>query len=102
MAKAFGIGVVRRNREIVIPHLAPYIFTGVRFGFSIAWKVTVLTEVFSSSSGIGFEMRTASQLFRLTSSSRGSSRSTSRPVPGEGRAGGHRTPLLRLERTIKS
>ncbi|GAA3774433.1 ABC transporter permease [Plantactinospora mayteni] len=65
MAKSFGVGVVRRNRQIVIPHLAPYIFTGVRFGFSIAWKVTVLTEVFSSSSGIGFEMRTASQLFRL-------------------------------------
>ena len=65
MAKSFGVGVVRRTREIVIPHLAPYIFTGVRFGFSIAWKVTVLTEVFSSSSGIGFEMRTASQLFRL-------------------------------------
>lgn len=65
MAKSFGVGVVRRNREIVIPHLAPFIFTGVRFGFSIAWKVTVLTEVFSSSSGIGFEMRTATQLFRL-------------------------------------
>lgn len=65
MAKSFGVGVVKRNRQIVIPHLAPYIFTGVRFGFSIAWKVTVLTEVFSSSSGIGFEMRTASQLFRL-------------------------------------
>jgi NitT/TauT family transport system permease protein len=65
MAKSFGVGVVRRNRQIVIPHLAPFIFTGVRFGFSIAWKVTVLTEVFSSSSGIGFEMRTASQLFRL-------------------------------------
>lgn len=65
MAKSFGVGVVRRNRQIVLPHLAPYIFTGVRFGFSIAWKVTVLTEVFSSSSGIGFEMRTATQLFRL-------------------------------------
>jgi NitT/TauT family transport system permease protein len=65
MAKSFGVGVVRRNREIVIPHLAPFIFTGVRFGFSIAWKVTVLTEVFSYSSGIGFEMRTATQLFRL-------------------------------------
>ena len=65
MAKSFGVGVVRRNREIVIPHLAPFLFTGVRFGFSIAWKVTVLTEIFSSSSGIGFEMRTASQLFAL-------------------------------------
>ena len=65
MAKAFGVGVVRRNRQIVVPHLAPYLFTGVRFGFSIAWKVTVLTEVFASSSGIGFEMRTATQLFRM-------------------------------------
>ena len=65
MGKSFDVGVVRRNREIVLPHLAPFIFTGVRFGFSIAWKVTVLTEVFSSSKGIGFEMRTATQLFRL-------------------------------------
>lgn len=65
MAKAFDVGVVKRNRQIVLPHLGPFMFTGIRFGFSIAWKVTVLTEVFSSSSGIGFEMRTASQLFAL-------------------------------------
>lgn len=65
MARSFGVGVVRRNRQIVVPHLMPFIFTGVRFGFSLAWKVTVLTEVFSASSGIGFEMRTATQLFRL-------------------------------------
>lgn len=65
MARSFGVGVIKRNRHIVIPHLAPFVFTGVRFGFSMAWKVTVLTEVFSSSSGIGFEMRTATQLFRL-------------------------------------
>jgi NitT/TauT family transport system permease protein len=65
MAKSFDVSVVKRNRHIVIPHLAPFTFTAVRFGFSIAWKVTVLTEVFSASQGIGFEMRTATQLFRL-------------------------------------
>ena len=65
MAKSFDVGVVKRNRHIVLPHLAPFTFTAVRFGFSIAWKVTVLTEVFSASQGIGFEMRTATQLFRL-------------------------------------
>jgi NitT/TauT family transport system permease protein len=65
MSKSFRVGVVRRNRQIVIPHLAPYIFTGVRFAFSIAWKVVVLTEVFASSSGIGFQMRVSSQLFRM-------------------------------------
>jgi NitT/TauT family transport system permease protein len=65
MSRSFGVGVLRRNRHIVVPHLAPFLFTGVRFGFSLAWKVTVLTEVFASSTGIGFEMRTATQLFRL-------------------------------------
>lgn len=65
MSKAFHVGVMKRNRDIVIPHLAPFLFTGVRYGFSIAWKVVVLTEVFASSSGIGFEMRLATQLFRL-------------------------------------
>ncbi|MPZ94982.1 MAG: ABC transporter permease subunit [Propionibacteriales bacterium] len=28
MARSFGVGVVKRNRQIVIPHLAPFIFTG--------------------------------------------------------------------------
>lgn len=65
MAKAFGTPRIRRQREIVIPHLAPYLFTAIRFGFSIGWKITVLTEVFSSNQGIGFEMRVSSQLFNL-------------------------------------
>lgn len=65
MSKAFGTPALRRQRQIVIPHLAPYLFTALRFGFSIGWKITVLTEVFSSNKGIGFEMRVASQLFAL-------------------------------------
>ncbi len=65
MAKAFGVRPYERQRQIVLPHLAPYIFTAIRFGFSIAWKVTVLTEVFSSTKGIGFKMRVSSQLFQL-------------------------------------
>lgn len=64
MARAFGVGVFDRNRHIVLPHLAPFLFTGLRFGFSIGWKVTVLTEVFSSSSGIGFQMRLSQSLFQ--------------------------------------
>lgn len=65
MSKAFGVPGARRQRDIVIPHLAPFIFTALRFGFSIGWKVTVLTEVFSSNKGIGFEMRVSSQLFQV-------------------------------------
>lgn len=65
MGKAFGVHQSARQREIVIPFLAPFIFTALRFGFSIGWKITVLTEVFSSNKGIGFEMRVASQLFKM-------------------------------------
>jgi NitT/TauT family transport system permease protein len=65
MAKAFGTPLLRRQRHIVIPHLAPYVFTALRFGFSNGWKITVLTEVFSANKGIGFEMRVASQLFAM-------------------------------------
>jgi NitT/TauT family transport system permease protein len=65
MSRAFGVNTWHRQREVVIPFLAPFIFTALRFGFSIAWKVTVLTEVFSSNAGIGFEMRVATQLFRM-------------------------------------
>lgn len=65
MSRAFGVSMWKRQRDIVIPSLAPFIFTGLRFGFSIGWKVTVLTEVFSASKGIGFEMRVATQLFRM-------------------------------------
>lgn len=65
MGTAFRVGGRRRLRHVVIPHLAPYLFTGVRYGFSIAWKVTVLTEVFASNVGIGFTLRAQYQLFSM-------------------------------------
>jgi len=65
MGKAFRVDGVNRLRHVVIPHLAPYLFTGFRYGFSIAWKVTVLTEVFASNVGIGFIMRVEFQLFSI-------------------------------------
>jgi NitT/TauT family transport system permease protein len=65
MSRAFGVTGWRRQREIVFPFLAPFIFTALRFGFSVGWKVTVLTEVFSSNEGIGFEMRVAYTLFQM-------------------------------------
>jgi NitT/TauT family transport system permease protein len=65
MAKSFKVSSLAIQRNIVIPHLAPFIFTAMRFGFANAWRVTVLTEVFSANIGIGFQMRVATQLFRI-------------------------------------
>jgi NitT/TauT family transport system permease protein len=66
MGKAFGVGECRRMRNITVPFLAPYTFTALRYGFAIAWKIATLTEVFGSSSGIGFMMRREFQSFSMT------------------------------------
>ncbi|HSK96151.1 MAG TPA: ABC transporter permease subunit [Euzebyales bacterium] len=65
MGRAFGVSERRRLREIVIPFLAPYSFAALRYGFSVAWKIATLTEVFGSSSGIGFMIRREFQLFSI-------------------------------------
>lgn len=65
MADAFGVTPRRRMRHVVIPFLAPYIFAAMRYGFSIAWKIATLTELFGSSRGIGFMMRREYQLFNM-------------------------------------
>jgi NitT/TauT family transport system permease protein len=62
MGKAFDVTERRRLRQIIIPFLAPYTFAAVRYGFSIAWKIATLTEVFGGSSGIGVMLRTEQQM----------------------------------------
>lgn len=66
MARAFEVEAARRIRHVVLPFLAPYLFAALRYGFSIAWKIVTLTELFGSSRGIGFMMRTEFQLFNIT------------------------------------
>jgi NitT/TauT family transport system permease protein len=66
MGKAFRVPERRRTRQILIPFLAPYTFAAVRYGFSIAWKIATLTEVFGSSAGIGFMLRREQQVFNIT------------------------------------
>lgn len=44
-------------RHVLVPTVAPFAFAGVRLSFALAWKVEQLTEVFGSSSGVGFQIR---------------------------------------------
>jgi len=66
MGAAFGVRERDQLRHIVIPFLAPFLFTALRYGFSVAWKIATLTEVFGSSSGIGFMMRREFQGFSMS------------------------------------
>jgi NitT/TauT family transport system permease protein len=57
MSDAFGRGRSAVVRHVLIPSVAPFAFAGVRLSFALAWKVEQLTEVFGSSSGVGFMIR---------------------------------------------
>ena len=65
MAQAFGAKKSDVVRHVLIPTITPFVFAGVRLSFALAWKVEALTEVFGSSSGIGFEIRHAYQQFSI-------------------------------------
>ena len=57
LASIYRIRRWRLITRIIIPSLLPFIFAGVRVGFSIAWKVNTLVEVFGSTNGIGWQIR---------------------------------------------
>jgi NitT/TauT family transport system permease protein len=65
MGRSYRVSGWSLQRHVVLPHLAPYLFTALRYGFSVAWKITTLTEIIGSSQGIGFMMRREFQTFSM-------------------------------------
>jgi NitT/TauT family transport system permease protein len=57
MSDAYGRRRATIVRNVLVPSVAPFAFAGVRLSFALAWKVEQLTEVFGSSSGVGFQIR---------------------------------------------
>jgi NitT/TauT family transport system permease protein len=57
MAQIYRVGRWDLISRIIIPSLLPFIFAGIRLGFSIAWKVNTLVEVFGSTNGVGWQIR---------------------------------------------
>jgi NitT/TauT family transport system permease protein len=57
MATAYGVPRSTRIRNIVLPAVAPFLFTAIRYGFAIAWKITALTELFGQTDGVGIQIR---------------------------------------------
>lgn len=65
MGRAYRVREGKVLRQIVMPSLLPFVMAAIRIGFTIAWKVSVLTEVFGATSGIGYMIRVSFQLFRI-------------------------------------
>ena len=56
MAKVFRLKKKTIVRKIWIPLLYSQIISGCRIGYSIAWKVIVLVEIFGMSNGVGYQL----------------------------------------------
>jgi NitT/TauT family transport system permease protein len=65
MATAYGVPRSTRIRNIVLPAVAPFFFTAIRYGFAIAWKITALTELFGGADGVGIQIRVEYQFFDI-------------------------------------
>jgi len=57
MSKAFGVPVQRRIRQLVLPFVMDYVFTGLRFGIIVGWNGVLLSEWFASTEGVGWRTR---------------------------------------------
>jgi ABC-type nitrate/sulfonate/bicarbonate transport system permease component len=57
MSKAFGVPLQRRVRELVLPFVMDYVFTGLRFGIITGWNGVLLSEWFASTKGVGWRTR---------------------------------------------
>lgn len=57
MSSSYGVPLIRRIRELVLPAVAGYVLAGVRFAVIIGWNGVLLAEWFGGSGGAGFRAR---------------------------------------------
>ncbi len=65
MLDVFAPGTGPRIRELVIPHLRPFIAASIRLGVTLGIKASVVAEYFGANDGIGFQIQTAYQAFQV-------------------------------------
>lgn len=53
MATAYDASTTQLWQEVYLPHLRPYIFATTRIAFSLSWKISLVAEIFGTTSGVG-------------------------------------------------
>ncbi len=64
-ARAFRVGAVDTLTRIVLPSAAPRIVAGIRISLALAVIMMVISELFATVDGIGFELIAAQRTFRM-------------------------------------
>ena len=65
MLSVFAPGPVPRVRELVFPHLKPFLGAALKVGLVLAAKASVTAEYFGANNGIGFQIQAAYQSMQI-------------------------------------
>ncbi|MBN1413276.1 MAG: ATP-binding cassette domain-containing protein [Spirochaetales bacterium] len=65
MLKVFAGGFTPRLRELILPHLKPFLASSVKLGIVLGLKTSVVGEYFGANDGIGFRIQAAFQTLRV-------------------------------------
>lgn len=59
MAQVYRLTSWQRLRNVLLPQISPELFAAFRNSHALAWKLVVVTEVFSQTTGIGYQYKRA-------------------------------------------
>ena len=65
MLQVFAPGLYPRLRELVLPHLTPFLAAALNLGLVLSVKSSVVAEFFGANDGIGFQVQAAYQAFQM-------------------------------------
>lgn len=63
MGRSFTRSGIRRLFKITLPMLFPYLFSALRVSYGVAWKVSLVAELFGAQKGIGYLLNLTRQNF---------------------------------------
>lgn len=66
MATSYKTTLWQRVRGMYLPFLIPAMLAAGRIGFTLAWKVAFLSEVFGFSEGLGWQVRNSYTIYDMT------------------------------------
>jgi ABC-type nitrate/sulfonate/bicarbonate transport system permease component len=66
-ARSMGASTLQVNRRVVLPHMIPSLFTGMRLGMSATLLGVILAEFYISTGGIGFFIQQFTHSFNSAS-----------------------------------
>lgn len=64
LARALRFSRTMTLIKIHLPSVLPYFFSGARLAFGFGWRVSLVAETLGASSGVGYQLKQASDLIR--------------------------------------